>query len=279
MFPAAVTRKKLPLILALSLLVVLTGCATTGNKPADTEAAYYETAQRYLENRNFTLAVERLTELQNRFPFGRYTKASALDLMYAQYQMNDYTSALIEADRFIRLNPDHPNADYASFVRAMSYYELYLTNRGIFGRADPAQRSPQQGEKAFQALRQFTTQYADSEYRAEALTAMVILKDALARHELFVADYYIRRGAWIAAAERAQVVVSHYPGVSAVGDAYVVLVEAYRTLGLDIDAEAALSDLQQNYPKHPTLASGTYEAPKWSEDRWWVKVITLGLTS
>jgi outer membrane protein assembly factor BamD len=193
--------------------------------------------------------------------------------------MNDYTSALVEADRFARLNPDHPDVDYAHFIRAIGYYELFLTNRGIFGKGDPAMRSPEQGVTAFSYLSQFAVQFPTSDYRPEALKAMVILKDALARHELIVADFYIRKGAWIAAAERAQVVIEHYPGVSAVGDAYVVLVEAYDALKLPEDRAIALSALMESYPNHPTLANGEYVKPVWEEDRWWVKALTLGLTS
>jgi outer membrane protein assembly factor BamD len=279
MFTRVSGTKKLAYIMAVIGISLIVGCAGNGKKNADTEAAYYDAAQSYLEKRNYSLAIERLSDLQSRFPFGRYSKASTLDLIYAYYQSNDFTSALIEADRFARLNSDHADIDYALFVRAMSYYELYLTNRGIFGKGDPAMRSPEQGEKAFQALSNYVTRYPQSEYRSEALKAMVVLKDALARHELIVADYYIRRGAWIAAAERAQVIVSHYPGVSVVGDAYVVLVEAYSALELDSDRTDALNKLTTQFPNHESLVSGEYKSPKWEEDRWWVKVITLGLSS
>ena len=279
MFTAVNRAKKVGLVLCLASAVAISGCASNGKQSADTEAAYYQAAKEDLEKANYSMAIERLSELQSRFPFGLYTKNSALDLMYAQYQSADYSSALIEADRFIRLNADHENIDYAWFIKSMSYYQLYLSNAGIFGTGDPAVRSPEQGQNAFSTLASFTSRFPDSDYRAEALTAMVILKDALARHELVVADYYIRRGAWVAAAERAQVVVQHYPGVSAVGDAWVVLIEAYDALELEADRSAALAQLQSQYPQHPTLESGEYQAPKWQEDRWWVKLFTLGLTS
>lgn len=279
MFTAVLNANKHLLVSLLMVAMGLTGCAGLGTSSQDTETAYYETAQDYLDKRNFTLAVERLTALQDRFPFGRYADASALDLMYAYYGMNDFANALVEADRFTRLNAEHPDVDYAWFVRAMSYYELFLTNRGIFGKADPATRSPEQGQKAFRALTQFTARFPDSRYRSEALDAMVILKDSLARHELVVADYYIRRGAWISAAERAKTVVAHYPGVDAVGDALVVLAEAYHAMELPDDRKQVLNRLSRDYPQHPTLASGEYQPPKFEEDRWWVKVLTLGLTS
>ena len=267
------------LLISLFSLILISGCAGNRSKLNDTEADYYYSAQRYLGKKNYSVAIERLNELQSRFPFGQYAKAAQLDLMYAQYESGKYADALAESDRFTRLSADHPAVDYAWFVRSMSYYQLFLTNSGLLGRADPAKRSVEQGNKAFQALERFVRMYPNSDYRPEALKAMVLLKDALARHELIVADYYIRRGAWIAAAERAQAVVTNYGGVDAVADAWVVLIEAYDALDLQKDRDHALQMLTKNYPDHPTLKSGHYVPPKWEEDRWWVKVLTLGITS
>jgi len=279
MFTVAPSAKKVVQSLIIAFAIILVGCASAGKKTADTEEAYYDSAQQYLEKRNYSMAIERLSELQSRFPFGRYAKASTIDIMYAYYRSNDFSSALIEADRFTRLNPDHPDVDYAWFVRSMSYYELFLTNRGIFGKVDPAMRSPEQGHKAFTALQSYTERFPESEYRNEALKAMIVLKDALARHELVVADYYIRRGAWVAAAERAQSVLTHYPGVNAESEALIILVEAYSALELDDDRRLSFDRLSKDYPDHKVFASGEYKAPKWAEDRWWLKILTLGLAS
>lgn len=281
MFTAMFGKKKPLSLLTLAAAFLLSGCALFADRTLDTEEAYYEAAQDYLARDNYSMAIENLNQLQERFPFGRYAQAAALDLMYAQYQSNDFASALIGADRFTRLNSDHPNVDYAWFVQAMSYYELYLDNSGLFGTTDPAIRSPEQGNRAFSSLKVYTDRFPESEYRQEALQAMVLLKDALARHELYVADFYVRKGAWIAAAERAQVIVNRYPGVAAVPDAWVVLVESYGALDLPEDRELALSALRTNYPEHPVFDEGTgeYNAPSWGEDRWWVKILTLGLAS
>jgi outer membrane protein assembly factor BamD len=274
------TRQNLGLaLIALLSITLFFSCAGNKTKINDTEADYYLSAQKYLEKKNYSLAIDRLNELQSRFPFGQYAKAGLLDLIYAHYASRDYTYALTEADRFTRLNSDHPSVDYAWFVRAMSYYQLFLENRGLFGRGDPAKRSPEQGGKAFKALDQFIRLYPNSAYRPEALKAMVLLKDSLARHELYVADYYIRRGAWIAAAERAQTVVTNYSGVETTADALVVLIEAYDALDMVKDREHTMQTLTTQYPDHATLKSGHYIPPKWDEDRWWVKVLTLGISS
>jgi len=268
-----------PFLASAMTLALLTGCANLGNKQLETEAAYYQAAQGYLAKSNNSMAIEKLTELQEKYPFGEYARASSLDLMYAYYQSGDYSTALIEADRFTRLNPDHEDVDYAAFIRSMSYFELYMENRGFFKRADPSKRSPAQGQKAFTALNNFLKKYPDSDHREDILAAMVVLKDSLARHELIAADYYVRKGAWIAAAERALSIVNHYPGVESAGDALVILVEAYNQLDQPEDREIALNRLKQEFPEHDVFSTGEYLAPKWAEDRWWVKLLTLGLTS
>jgi outer membrane protein assembly factor BamD len=261
------------------LILTLSGCSLFQKGNQESEQALYERASSQLENRNYTLAIDSLEQLESRFPFGRYAKQLQLDLMYARYMSNDHAQALLDADRFTRLNPDHPSVDYAWYLRGMSYYRLYEQNAGITGRGDLAQRSQAQGESAFDALSRFIARFPDSEYREDAIDTMIIVKDSLARHELIVADYYMRRDAWVAAAERAQVVRQHFHGVSAQGDALVVLIESYDKLGLEQDRQQALAALKRDHPNHATLAGGAYESPYLQQDRWWLKVLTLGWLS
>lgn len=264
------------LLAAFVTTALLSGCSLFRPNTQESEQALYESASRQLDNRNYTLAIDTLERLEGRFPFGRYAQQLQLDLMYARYMSGDHAQALLDADRFTRLNPDHPTVDYAWYLKGMSYYKLYEQNSGLTGTGDLAQRSQEQGEKAFNALNTFVRRFPSSDYRAEALDTMILLKDALARHELIVADYYMRRDAWIAAAERAQVVRQHYPGVSAQGDALVVLIESYEALGLEEDRQVVLDQLKADYPEHPTLASGDYRSPYRQQDRWWLKLLTLG---
>jgi outer membrane protein assembly factor BamD len=199
--------------------------------------------------------------------------------MYAQYQSNDFAGSLITADRYTRLNADAPNIDYAWFVQAMSYYQMYMENAGIFGKADPAMRSPQQGKKAFSAMQNYLNLFPDSSFRPEVLSSMVILKDSLAKHELVVADFYFRKQAWVSAADRAAAIVNHYPGVVAHEEAYLILIACYDALGLEEERLIAIERFKNDYPTHDTLASGTYEAPRSQRERWWLKALTLGLMS
>ncbi|MBU2863865.1 outer membrane protein assembly factor BamD [Reinekea forsetii] len=277
MFRAVFSSSFLQKACLLAVLLSLVGCAGLSTQTSDTESGYYQAAQTYLDKRNFTMAIEKLEALQSRFPFGRYADASSLDLMYAKYQMNNFAESLITADRFARLNADSPNLDYAYFIQAMSYYQMYMENSGIFGKADPAMRSSEQGKKAFSSMQLFLDLFPSSAYRSEALKSMVVLKDALAKHELYVADFYFRKEAWVSAADRAAAVINHYPGVTAQADAYLILIGSYDALGLQEEYDIAVQKFSTQYPQHPTLASGTFDAPKRQSERWWVKALTLGL--
>lgn len=277
MYRAVFSQSFLQKVCLLGLFVSLVGCASWSKQTSDTEAAYYEAAQQYLEKRNYSMAIEKLDELQSRFPFGRYSQASSLDLMYAKYQSNKFADSLITADRFTRLNADSPNIDYAWFIQAMSYYQMYMENSGIFGKADPAQRSPEQGKKAFSSMQSYLQMFPESEYRQEVVKSMVILKDSLAKHELYVADFYLRKKAWVSAADRAAAIINHYPGVTAQADAYLILIASYEALGLEEERLIAIERLTNDFPSHYTLSSGDYVAPKNQQERWWVKALTLGL--
>lgn len=277
MFRAVFSLSFLQKACFLAVLVSLVGCAGMSKQTSDTETGYYEAAQQYLDKRNYTMAIEKLESLQSRFPFGRYADASSLDLMFAKYQMNNFADSLITADRYTRLNADSEHLDYAYFIQAMSYYQMYMENSGIFGKADPAMRSSEQGKRAFSSMQQFLGAFPNSGYRDELLKAMVILKDALAKHELYVADFYYRKEAWVSAADRAAAVINHYPGVTAQADAYLILIGSYDALGLESERTIAINRFSSEFPDHPTLASGSFDAPKRQSERWWVKALTLGL--
>lgn len=273
-------QQRLPFfrLATLALLLaslVLSGCSLFQRAPTS-EQGLYDRASQQLENRNWSMAIETLNRLESRYPFGRYGQQLQLDRMYARYMSQNYAQALLDADRFTRLNPDHPNVDYAWYLKGMSYYRLYRQNAGLTGRGDLALRSQQDGRRAFGALTDYIERFPDGEYHEEAIDTLVILKDSLARHELVIADYYMRRDAWIAAAERAQIVRIHFPGVTAQADALVVLVESYDKLGLEEERALALAQLKNDYPEHPTLSTGNYRSPYLQQDRWWLKLITLG---
>ncbi len=241
------------LLLSLSLL----GCSGNDELPdiaADTgEQQMYEEAQRYLRSANYDLAVRSLQLLESRYPFGRYAEQAQLELIYAHYNAYEHEAAVEAADRFIRLHPQHPNVDYAYYMKGLA---AHTANEDIFSRfvpTDLTSRDMSHAREAFAEFSQLVTRYPDSPYAADARARMVYLRNMLARYEINVANYYFRRGAYLAAANRGRYVVENFQRTPAVADGLAVMAQGYILLGMDDLARDSIQVLAMNYPEHPSL--------------------------
>jgi outer membrane protein assembly factor BamD len=220
---------------------------------ASNEAELYHTAQRYLRNGNYELAVQSLQLLESRFPFGRYAEQAQLELIYAHYNNYEHEAAIEAANRFIRLHPQHPNVDYAFYMKGLASYTL---DQGILDRflpSDKTQRDASFARESFSEFAQLLARYPDSPYATDAKARMVHLRNLLARHEINVANYYFKRGAYLAAANRGRYVVENFQQTPAVADGLAVMVQGYSLVGLEDLAQDSLDVLVLNYPDHPSL--------------------------
>ena len=245
---------KYALILFLGL--VLAGCSGNDELPdvADTgEQDMYEEAQRHLRNENFDLAVRQLQFLESRYPFGRYAEQAQLELIYAHYNAYEHEAAVEAADRFIRLHPQHPSVDYAYYMKGLAAYSAGDDILQRFTRTDPTKRDTSQAREAFAEFSQLVARYPASPYAADARARMIHLRNQLARHEIHVANYYFRRGAYLAAANRGRYVVENFQRTPAVPDALAVMAQGYILLGMNDLARDAIDTLALNYPEHPSL--------------------------
>jgi outer membrane protein assembly factor BamD len=245
---------KYALILFLGL--VLAGCSGNDELPdvADTgEQQMYEEAQRHLRQENFDLAVRQLQLLESRYPFGRYAEQAQLELIYAHYNAYEHEAAVEAADRFIRLHPQHPSVDYAYYMKGLAAYSASDDILQRFTRTDPTKRDTSQAREAFAEFSQLVARYPASPYAADARARMVHLRNQLARHEVHVANYYFRRGAYLAAANRGRYVVENFQRTPAVPDALAVMAQGYILLGMNDLARDAIDTLALNYPEHPSL--------------------------
>lgn len=157
------------------------------------------------------------------------------------------------ADRFIKLHPRHPNVDYAYYLRGLATYEQ---GEGAFESLfpqDKAQRDPASLRESFNYFKELVTRFPDSRYTPDAIERMTELRNTLARHELLVADYYLRRGSYLAAVNRAKYVLENYQRSTAIPDALALMVKAYRLMGMKDLADDALRVLEMNHPEHPAL--------------------------
>lgn len=260
-------------LLLIVLLVLSAGCAELkslipsflrGGETREvidenlTESELYKLAQADLDVENYTNAVGKLKALESRYPFGRYAEQSQLELIYAYHKNAEPEAARAAADRFIRLHPQHPNVDYAYYLRGLSSFEQ---DRGLMTRflpLDLTKRDPGAARDSFNDFSQLTTRFPQSRYAPDAKARMVYLRNLLAAGEIHVGYYYLRRKAYVASANRGRYVVETMQGSPAVGDGLALMVESYQNMGLDDLADTSLQMLKTNYPDHPTLSGGRF---------------------
>lgn len=245
-----------------------------------TEARAYRAAQRALRSSNYAVAIEQLELLEARFPFGRFAEQAQLELIFAHYQTQDMESARAGADRFIRLHPAHSNVDYAFYLKALAAYRY---NLGLLDRifsADPASRDMAPVRKSYSELAILLREFPNSQYAPDAKQRMLLLRDLLAKSEIYAAEHYLRRGALVAAANRGAYVIENYPDTAARADALAVMVEAYFKLGRFEEANRSLRVLALNHPDFPEFNSAgdlVLEERIRNRDRSWTNIMTLGL--
>jgi outer membrane protein assembly factor BamD len=245
-----------------------------------TEQVLYRSAQRSLRSGNYSVAIENLQRLEARFPFGRYAEQAQLEIIYAHYMASSYDAARAAADRFIRLQPGHPHIDYAYYLKGLA---AYSQNKGLMDRifaSDPAKRDMTSAREAYSDFGTLLALYPSSQYAPDVRQRMLYLRDLLARAELHIADYYMRRGAYLAASNRARYVVETYSRSSAAADALAIIIEANYRLGLEDAANDALRVLALNFPDYPAFDDdGNLVLAEQirNRDRSWTNLITFGL--
>lgn len=242
--------KSKPLFVLIYLLVSigLSACSSTPTKEA-TEQELYEDARKSIKLRNFPQATIALEELEARYPFGKYAEQAQLDLIFARYNGLDLDGAILASDRFIRLHPQSPSVDYAYYVRGIANYNLDVgISTQYFSMVDISSRDPGHTRLAFNDFSELITRFPNSQYAADARQRMIQIRNRLADYELHAARYYIKRDAFVAAANRAAYVVKKFPDTPAVENALIMMVELYHALGTTTQAEEALAVLETNFP-------------------------------
>ncbi len=226
------TLTRLPVIL---LVAALAGCGIFGKEIDQTEgwsaAKLYAEAAGELDSSNYARAIELYEKLESRYPFGRYAMQAQLDVAYAHYRAEEPEEAIAAADRFIKLYPQNPFVDYAYYLKGIVNYNRSVGFLDRYIPVDASQRDPGSALDAFVDFSALVEKFPDSKYAEDARQRMLYLRNNLAKHEVNVARYYMRRGAYLAAANRANYVIERFQRTSAVESALEVLIDAYRALG------------------------------------------------
>ncbi|MDE1460527.1 outer membrane protein assembly factor BamD [Spartinivicinus poritis] len=244
--------------LLLSLALLLSACASDSKQdiPEElTEAELYQQAQLALDTSNYSDAIDKLRALESRFPFGSYAEQAQLDLIFAYYKNQEQEAAKASAERFIRLHPQHENVDYAYYMKGLASYTADIGFIERFVEIDMSKRDPGQARDSFNEFAELLKRFPNSRYAPDAQKRMIHLRNQLSRYEIHVANYYMKRKAYVAAANRARFVVENMQETPAIPDALAILVEANQHLGLTKASDNALKVLRTNYPKHPALDS------------------------
>jgi outer membrane protein assembly factor BamD len=248
--------------LLAALAVALPGCKTVGgwfgsDKEEKTERLeveeMYQIATDNMKEGDYSQANKYYTRLIARFPFGPYNEQSQLNLAYVQYKIGKPDDATATIDRFIRTYPRHRNISYAYYLKAIINFDR---NVGLMSRVfhtDPSLRDLNGPLTSFNDFNEVLRRYPNSNYAVDARQRMVYLRNELARHELMVGLYYLRRGAYVSAANRGRYLIENYPQSEYEGDAVALMAASYDKLGQTKLAEDSKRVLQQNYPEHPYL--------------------------
>ena len=219
-------------VLSASLLA---GCASDRRSaflPGEGPEVIYETGRNAMDEGNYRDALLYFQALQARYPFANVTRQAQLDMIYAYYKNRERESAIDAAEAFERENPTHPRVDYALYMRGLAHFDQAPNWIERVFKVDMNERPPRETMEAFSVFQELLRRFPDSEYAPDARERMIFLRNRLANYENHVAEYYMQRGAYVAALNRAKYSLEHYPGAPDTERSLEVMITAYDELGM-----------------------------------------------
>ncbi|OFZ87707.1 MAG: outer membrane protein assembly factor BamD [Betaproteobacteria bacterium RIFCSPLOWO2_12_FULL_62_58] len=260
-------RHSLAVFLALLIGALLGACGLLPDQIDETRgwsaAKLYSEARAELNDRNYEKAIKYYEKLEARFPYGRYAQQAQIETAYAYYKDSEIASAVAAADRFIKLHPNHPSVDYMYYLKGLANFNEDLGLFGYVSGQDLTERDPKAARAAFDAFKDLATRFPGSKYTPDAIYRMNYLVNALASHEVHVARYYMKRGAYVAAANRAQFALKTYPQAPANEEGLLIMVKAYDALGMQDLRDDAERVMLKNFPNSKYLKSGVSRDTSW----------------
>ena len=266
---------KTNLVFLRNILIVffIVSCSSNEELPDErlVEKELYDQAQSRLKSASYSTAIISLESLESRFPFGRYAEQAQAELIYAYYMNSQFEASESAAQRFINLHPRHSHTGYAYYMKGLA---AFTDDAGLFTRyfqSDLAKREIIMAQKSFDELSEFISRYPNSKYVPHAKQRMIYLRNLLAEHEIYVADFYMKRGAYLAAVGRAKYVIEHLPNTPQTPYALSILIEAYEILNYPELRDINLKILNSNFPDFDINQNLSVKK------RSWKRILTLGL--
>ncbi len=260
--------RSLTVIATLFLAFALGACGLLPEQKDETVGwsanKLYAEAKDALTEGSFDKSIKYFEKLESRYPYGRFAQQAQMDIAYAYWKANEPASAVAACERFIKLHPNHPSVDYIYYLRGLVSFNEDLGILGAIGNQDMTERDPKGLREAFDSFRELVTRFPDSKYTPDGVARMKYLVNALASHEVHVARYYMKRGAYLAAVNRAQHALKNYPDAPATEEALFIMVKAYDLLGINDLRDDAERVMRKNYP-----TSAYYTRGLQREEAWW----------
>ena len=255
------------------IVLLIVSCSSNEELPDErlVEKELYDQAQSRLKSASYSTAIISLESLESRFPFGRYAEQAQAELIYAYYMNSQFEASESAAQRFINLHPRHSHTGYAYYMKGLA---AFTDDAGLFSRyfqSDLFKREIIMAQRSFDELSDFISRYPNSKYVPHAKQRMIYLRNLLAEHEIYVAKFYMKRGAYLAAVGRAKYVIEHLPKTPQTPYAISILVEAYEILGYPELKDANLKILNSNFPDFDINQNLSVKK------RSWKTILTLGL--
>ncbi len=258
-------------LLFISAAVLLLGaCAGVTEDPTKdwTPERFYQEAKKQMADKTYEEAIKTFETLEARYPYGRYAEQAQLEIAYAYYKNDEPALAIAAADRFIRLHPTHPNVDYAYYLKGLVNFhgERGVVNWLLGSKDDLADRDPRGTREAYNAFRELVERFPNSRYAEDARQRMAYLFNIQAKYEIMVAQFYFKRGAYVAAVNRCKYTLENFPRTPAIEDALGIQTKAYKMMGLTKLAADALRVLKMNFPNSPYIEEVKALSPKTGRD-------------
>lgn len=250
--------------------LLLSGCAGSDGQKDDSdmwsETKLYSEATEKLNDADFTKCGKYFEKLEARFPFGPYSQQAQINAAYCYWKAQEHTQALVAIDRFIKLHQGSPSLDYAYYLKGLISFNDDLGWMGKFTGQDLSERDPKAAKEAFEAFKAVVERFPDSKYAPDSLDRMRYIVNSLAEADVLVARYYYQRGAYLASANRAQLVIRDYDRAPAVEEALYLLVKSYEKLGMTDLSNDAARVFKLNFPDSQMITTGQRVQ---KERRWW----------
>jgi outer membrane protein assembly factor BamD len=249
---------------------LFSGLSACGLLPAEIDqtadwsaARLYTEAKSAFDDNNWEEALKYYQKLESRYPYGRYAQQAQMEAAYARWKDGDEAAALADCDRFIRLHPNHPSVDYMYYLKGLITFNGDLGYMGYLSSQDQSERDPRSAQESFDALRELVTRFPQSKYAPDAQARMNYLVNMLSAHEVHVARYYLKRGAYLAAINRGQYAIKTYPNTPALEEASYILVLAYDKLDMPELRDDALRVMRLNFPDSRYYTQGLEPKKPW----------------